>query len=316
MARTAAQRRNVRQKYVFLLTFLVLPLALFAVLVISPYLQAFYLALTDWTGYSPTYSFVGLQNFRYLFGLDGSPDRVFWAGLRNNLILLLVVPAATLALALFFATMLNLSGSTRSGAVRGITGSSFYRILFFVPQVISVAALGVMFSQVFQPQGLLNALLRQLGVADPPSWLADPGTALLTVIIVMVWMNVGFYMVYFSAAMASIPRELLEAAAIDKAGKGRTFFSITLPLLRPAVVTAFIYLGIMALDAFAIVQIMTIGPGGPNETTTVMALSIYQSFKQQGEFGYATAQGVILFAVTIVLAALTLRFTRREQVEL
>ena len=303
-------------KYPFLISFLVLPLVIFFVFVVSPYAQAFYLALTNWTGYTPSYDFVGLQNFRYLFGVGSAPDAIFWAGLRNNLILLVVVPAVTIAIALFFASMLNLSGSTKGGQIRGVTGSAFYRILFFIPQVISVAALAIMFQQVFQPGGLLNSLLRLLGVADPPSWLANPNTALLAVIAVMIWMNVGFYMVYFSAAMSGIPRELIEAAAIDKAGRFATFMRITLPLLRPSVVVAFVYLGIAALDAFAIVQLMTIGPGGPENSTTVMALSIYKNFKEQGLFGYATAQGIVLFVLTLVLAGFTLRITRREQVEL
>ncbi|MBA3528521.1 MAG: sugar ABC transporter permease [Propionibacteriaceae bacterium] len=303
-------------KYPFLITFLFLPMVIFVILVVSPYAQAFYLALTNWTGYSPNYDFVGLQNFAYLFGIGTAADKIFWAGLRNNMILLLVVPAVTIAIALFFATMLNLSGSTKGGQIRGVSGSGFYRILFFIPQVISVAALGIMFQQVFQPAGLLNALLRLLGIADPPTWLADPNTSLLAVIVVMVWMNVGFYMVYFSAAMSGIPRELLEAASIDKAGRWATFRLITFPLLRPSLTVSFIYLGIAALDAFAIVQIMTIGPGGPNNSTTVMALSIYKSFKEQGLFGYATAQGIVLFVVTLVLAAFTLRATRKEQVEM
>jgi N-acetylglucosamine transport system permease protein len=316
-ARARQRRRQLVQKYVFIGTFLLLPMIIFLIFVVSPYVQAFYLALTNWTGYSPSFEFIGLQNFEALFGLGAfNPDRVFWAGLRNNLILLVIVPAISIAIALFFASMLNLSGSTKAGQLRGVAGSAFYRVLFFVPQVISVAALAIMFQQVFHPGGLLNSLLRLLGVADPPSWLADPNTALLTVIIVMVWMNVGFYMVYFSAAMSGIPRELLEAAAIDKASRFQTFMRITLPLLRSSIIIAYIYLGVLCLDAFAIVQLMTIGPGGPNETTTVMALSIYKSFKEQGQFGYATAQGVVLFLITMVLAALTLRITRREQGEL
>lgn len=311
------RRRRLLHKYLFIVSFLILPLIIFLIFVVSPYLQAFYLALTNWTGYSPNFEIVGLQNFAALFGVgEFNPDRVFWAGLRNNLILLLVVPAVAIVIALFFASMLNLSGSTKAGQLRGVAGSAFYRVLFFVPQVVSVAALAIMFQQVFHPGGLLNALLRLLGVADPPSWLADPNTALLTVIIVMVWMNVGFYMVYFSASMSNIPRELLEAAAIDKASRFQTFLRVTLPLLRSSITVAYIYLGVLCLDAFAVVQLMTIGPGGPNETTTVMALSIYKSFKEQGQFGYATAQGVVLFLITLVLAVFTLRITRREQGDL
>lgn len=299
-----------RGKIPFLLVMLGLPLALFAMFVLSPFVQTFYLATTDWTGYTPSYNAVGLRNFQWIVETDGR----FWAGLRNNLVLLVVVPAITLALSLLFATLLNLSGSTKAGQVRGVPGAGFYRILFFMPQVISVVALGIMFQQVLQPHGLLNSLLHVVGV-DAPSWLADPRTALAAVVAVMVWMNVGFYMVFFSAAMASIPRELFEAAAIDKANSRQTFFRITLPLLWPAVQTAIVYLAIMCLDVLAIVQVMTIGPGGPNDTTTVMALSLLES-KNEGLFGYASAQGVVIFAITLVLAALMLRITRREQVQM
>lgn len=299
----------------FLAVFLAIPLAVFAVFVVSPYLQAFYFAITDWGGYNPSFSIIGLDNFTSIITAQGLSGKVFWLGLRNNLIMLIVVPIVTIVIALFFASMLNLSGATRSGAVAGVPGSAFYRILFFVPQVISVAALGILFQQFFQPNGLLNSFLRLVPMASPPAWLADTRFALLCVIIVMIWMHVGFYMVYFTAAMASVPKELLEAAAIDRAGKGQTFFRITLPLLWPSVQTALIYLGIFSLDALAIVQVMTIGPGGPDSATTVMALSLFQS-KQEGYFGYASAQGVVIFVLTLGLAALTLRMTRREQVEL
>lgn len=298
----------------FLLIFLGIPLALFALFVLSPFLQAFYLSITDWSGLTPTFNIVGLQNFKWIFGIGAPADTVFWTGLRNNLILLVLVPTITLVISLFFATMLNLSGATKGGQIRGVRGSAIYRVLFFLPQVISVAALGIMFGQVFQPNGLLNSLLRLVGI-DGTSWLANDSTALGVVVFVMVWMHVGFYMVYFSAAMAAIPRELLESASIDQASRARSFFSITLPLLWPSVQTAIIYMSIFCLDGLAIIQVMTIGPGGPNGHTEVMALSVFRSFKEDGMLGYATAQGVIVFILTGLLAALAMRLTRREQVE-
>ncbi|NNG20446.1 sugar ABC transporter permease [Naumannella sp. ID2617S] len=303
-----------RGRIPFLLTFLALPLVIFTTFVLSPFVQAFDLSTTDWSGLSPTFNRVGFQNYADILGLDGTPDQHFWHGLMNNAILLVTVPLLTIAIALFFATMLNLAG-TRSGQIRGVWGAPFYRFLFFVPQVISVAALGILFGQVFQPRGLLNALLGLVGI-EGRSWLADERTALICVIAVMVWMHVGFYMVYFSAAMASIPRELLEAASIDRASKLQTFFRVTLPLLWPAVQTALIYLAIFCLDGLAIIQVMTIGPGGPNGATEVMALSVYRSFKEEAWVGYASAQAVLVFILTSVLLALAMRITRREQVQL
>ncbi|OYO14095.1 ABC transporter permease [Enemella evansiae] len=303
-----------RGRVPFLLTFLVPPLVLFGIFVLSPFAQAFYLSITDWTGLTPDFNIVGLQNYKYILGIGAPPDLTFWRGLRNNLILLVLVPLITIAIALFFATMLNLSGA-RAGQIRGVWGAPAYRFLFFVPQVISVAALGIMFQQVFQPRGLLNSLLAVVGI-DGPTWLADDRFALGAVITVMVWTHVGFYMVYFSAAMAAIPRELLEAASIDQASKFQTFFRITLPLLWPAVQTALIYLAIFCLDGLAIIQVMTVGPGGPNGATEVMALSVYRSFKEQAWIGYASAQAVVVFFLTSILLALAFRITRREQVEL
>lgn len=302
----------------FLLAFLVVPLLLFAFFVVLPYLQAFFFAVTQWSGFQKfdiTADFIGFENFRAIFAAEGLSGEVFWTGLRNNLVMLVVVPVVTIVISLFFAAMLNLAGATKGGQIAGVAGSNFYRILFFVPQVISVAALGIMFQQFFQPNGLLNSLLRVVPGANPPAWLADSRFALVCVIVVMVWMHVGFYMVYFTSAMASVPRELLEAAAIDRAGRWSTFTRITLPLVWPAVQTALIYLGIFSLDALAIVQVMTVGPGGPDNATTVMALSMFQS-KQDGYFGYASAQGVVIFVLTMLLALLTLRLTRREEIEL
>lgn len=304
-----------RGRVPFLLTFLVPPLALFAIFVLSPFAQAFYLSTTDWTGLTPDFNVIGLQNYKYILGIGAPADLTFWHGLRNNVILLILVPLITIAISLFFATMLNLAGGTKSGQIRGVWGAPVYRFLFFVPQVISVAALGIMFQQIFQPHGLLNSLLGLVGI-DGPAWLADDRFALGAVITVMVWMHVGFYMVYFSAAMAAIPRELLEAASIDQASKLQTFFRITLPLLWPAVQTALIYLAIFCLDGLAIIQVMTVGPGGPNGATEVMALSVYRSFKDQAWVGYASAQAVLVFILTSILLALAFRITRREQVEL
>jgi N-acetylglucosamine transport system permease protein len=132
----------------------------------------------------------------------------------------------------------------------------------------------------------------------------------------MIWSAVGFYVVLFSAAMESIPQELMEAALIDGASSGAIFRRITVPLIFESVQVAFIYLGIAALDGFALVQIMTVGPGGPDNSTEVMGLGLWRNAFTYGKFGYASAMGVAMFLLTLSLAALLLRATRRERVEL
>ncbi|GLX02331.1 sugar ABC transporter permease [Microtetraspora sp. NBRC 16547] len=299
-------------KHRFLLSFLTIPLILYAVFVISPYVQAFYLALTDWRGVSSRQRFIGLGNFTRLLH-----DPVFWAGLRNNGVMLLVVPLATILFALFFASMLNLGGRRGRAGVRGARGTSLYRFVYFFPQVLSVAIIAVLWQFVYTPNaGLLNSVLDAVGLsALRNSWLAEPSLALWCVMAVIVWSAVGFYVVLFSAAMQSIPREIFEAAMLDGAGRRATFRRITLPLVWDNVQVAFIYLGIAAMDGFAIVQIMTVGPGGPDDATEVIGLGLWRNAFTYGKFGYASAMGVALFFLTLTLAALTLRVSRRDRVE-
>ncbi|MDY7089915.1 MAG: sugar ABC transporter permease [Actinomycetota bacterium] len=287
----------------FLLGALVPALVLHVIFVLSPYVQAFYLALTDWTGVAGQASFVGADNFARL----GS-DSLFLDAVRNNLVILAVVPLVTIAIGLFLASMLRHSPA-RIG--------QGYRIVYFFPQLLSLVVIAVLWSFVYNPNtGLLNSGLRAAGLGGlARSWLAEPGWALIAVMAVLVWSSVGFYVVLFSAAIEGIPAELFEAAKLDGAGRWATFWKVTLPLVRESVQVAFVYLGIAALDAFAVVQVMTVGPGGPDGATEVIGLSLYRTAFAYGKFGYASAMGVALFFATLTLAVLALRAGRRERLE-
>jgi N-acetylglucosamine transport system permease protein len=224
--------------------------------------------------------------------------------------LLVLLPLLTIGIALFFAFLLNVGGST---AGKGIWGSKVYRVVFFFPQVLAIAIVAALFQQVFRPDssGMINALLP----GSPVGFLSDPDIALWSILGVLVWQAVGFYVVLFSAGMASIPKDLFEAAAIDGAGRVSLFFRVTLPLLWDTIQVGWVYLGIAALDIFAIVWVMTAEQGGPDSSTTVMAAEIYRNAFHYFQFGYASAMGVVLFFFTIVFAALSLRLSRRERVE-
>jgi N-acetylglucosamine transport system permease protein len=191
-------------------------------------------------------------------------------------------------------------------------------VVYFFPQLLSVAIIAVLWQFVYTPNsGLLNGFLNAVGLSSwKRSWLAEPDLALWCVMAAMIWSAVGFYVVLFSAAMESIPAELMEAALIDGASAGAIFRRITLPLIFESVQVAFVYLGIAALDGFALVQIMTVGPGGPDNSTEVMGLGLWRNAFTYGKFGYASAMGVAMFLLTLSLAALLLRATRRERVEL
>ncbi|MEU4622981.1 sugar ABC transporter permease [Actinoplanes sp. NPDC023801] len=295
-------------KYPFIIGFLAVPVALYAIFVVAAYIQTFQLSVTSWSGFGPI-KYVGMANFEKLWN-----DELFWKSLRHNGYLLLLLPIVTIALALFFSFLLNVGGGTRGGVTRGIWGSKVYRVIFFFPQLMALAIVAVIFGRVFSSDksGMLNGLL-------PASWdpwllMADERWALTCILVVLVWQSVGFYVVLFSAGMGSIGEEIYEAADLDGAGKITLFFKITLPLLWNTIQTGWIYLGIAAFDAFALVNIMTVDRGGPDGATSVLAMMIYRNTFEYSQVGYASALGVVLFFLTLTFAALTLRVTRRDAV--
>jgi len=298
--------------YRFVVGFLLAPVALYVTFVLAPYAQAFYLAFTNWRGVSANPKFIGVDNFRRLLS-----DDTFWKAVRHHGVLLLVVPVLTIAIALFFSFMLNVGGRTRTGATAGVFGSRFYRVVFFFPQILAVVIVGVIFGRVYAPDGsgLLNGVLGWFG-AGPVLFMADPHLALWSIVGVLIWQAVGFYVVLFSAGMTAIPREIYEAALMDGAGRSAMFFRVTLPLLWDTLQVAWVYLGIAAFDAFAIVQVLSVDQGGPDGATTVLGMEIYRNAFTYSQFGYASAMGVALFFLTLTFAALALRVTRRETVEL
>jgi N-acetylglucosamine transport system permease protein len=297
-------------KYPFIIGFLAVPVALYVTFVVAAYLQTFQLALTDWSGLGPI-TYVGFDNFVTMWN-----DDLFWRSVQHNLFLLLALPLLTIGIALVFAFLLNVGGGTRGGITRGVRGSKLYRVIFFFPQLLALAIVAVIFGRVFSPDqsGMINGLL-------PAGWgpilfLADQDLALLCILVVLVWQAVGFYVVLFSAGMGSVPQEIYEAAALDGASRTTLFFRITVPLLWSTIQVAWVYLGIAAFDAFALVNIMTVERGGPDGATSVLAMMIYRNAFEFSQAGYASALGVSLFILTLAFAALTLRVTRRDAVEL
>ena len=202
-------------KYRFIVGFLVAPLALYAIFVIWPFVQSIYYSFTDWTGLSSDFKMVGFDNYSRM--LD---DDIFWKSLQHSVLLALLLPLVTLGLALFFAFMLNVGGRRRkNAAVAGVRGSAFYKIVYFFPQVLSIVIVALLFQFAFNPtSGMLNATLKAVGLKSlQPDWLGDPDLALYCVMVVLIWSTVGFFVVLFSAGMASIPKDFYEAALLDGA---------------------------------------------------------------------------------------------------
>lgn len=319
----------------FIIGFLSVPVVLYVVYVLVPYGQAFYFSLTNTTGFSPEHDFVGLDNY-----LELLKDDVYVRAIWHNVVILTLFPIVTILLALFFAFMLNVGGRSDKAGVRGVLGSSIYKFIFFFPQVLSIAIVAVIWRRVFQSNdgGMLNALLMALGLVDKQDpllflaesdsiypaikfgeYLLDAPVVLICLIVVAIWGSVGFYLVLFSAAMQSIPKDIFEAAVLDGSTRAQTFFKVTLPLLRDHVSIAWVYLGIMALDFYALVVGLTPGIGGPNHASEVMSSwMLTNSFRPDrfDAFAYACAMGVSIAIITLLLAAVQLRITRsRDKIE-
>ncbi|MWA14225.1 ABC transporter permease subunit [Streptomyces sp. BA2] len=299
------RRYRTLDKYRFIAGFLALPLAFYALFVISPFVQAIYYSFTDWSG-GPVANFIGFGNFTKMWN-----DERFWESLEVSVVLAVVAPLITLVLGMFFAYMITSGGRHRKGqAIAGVAGSSFYKVVYFFPQVLSVAIIAVVWGRVFNTNsGLINGGLDKVGI-DGPAWLGgDRGLALIAVMAVLSWSFVGFYVVLFSAAMGAIPRDIYEAALLDGAGRGRTFFSVTLPLIWDTVRTGWIYMGIQALDSFAIVLVMV-----PEHVLKVTPVFLYERFRD-GQYGYATSIGVVLLVLSMAFSLIVMRIGNRDRIE-
>lgn len=301
--------RPTPSRILFFALFLGVPMLIYIVFVVSPFVQAFYYSLTDWRGLARAPQFIGLDNYATLL-----QDPVFLKALRNNLIFMIVLPTVTISLAFALAILVTVGGDTR-GAIRGIRGATIFRVVSFFPYVIPAVVIGILFAFIYSPNGgLLNGLLNLIGLDIQIAWLGDRRFALAAIVVAVVWSLVGFYMVLFVAAIKSIPSEVVEAARIDGAGRFRLSVAVILPMVRENVSTAAVYMGIMALDMFVYINVMTPN-GGLGKSTEVVSRYLYQTAFSESRFGLASAMGVIMALLTMLMAVLVLFGTRQKKEE-
>jgi N-acetylglucosamine transport system permease protein len=294
------------QKYRLIIPFLLPAILLYGVFVVWPYAQAIYVSLTSWRGVSGSKPFVGLDNYQRLW-----QDERFHEALTRNGQLLVVLPLVTIAIALTFAALFT-QGSQQ------IRGAGFYRIVFFFPQIIPAVIVGILWSYIYTPNiGLLNGILRAIGLGNiSTSWLTDPKTVLWAIAAVAIWSSVGFYMVICLASMQSIPTSFYEAAILDGATRWTSFRDITFPLIWETIRTSIIYLAIAALDFFILIVVVSGGSTTMGaRRAEVAALYLYNQAFESSRWGYASAIGVVLLILTLLLSLGIMRATRRETYE-
>jgi N-acetylglucosamine transport system permease protein len=290
-------------KYRLIIPFLVPSLALYALFVLYPYVQAFWNSFHLWRGVSANKTWIGLDNYREL-----ADDEHFRNALTHNGQMLILLPLVTISLAMLFATLFVQGG-------KGVRGANFYRVVFFFPQVMSVVIVGILWQYIYNPNsGIVNGFLDAIGLDSlKRAWLGDTSTALWAVAAVVIWQAVGFYMVLFVAGMQSIPLDFYEAARLDGASKFAQFKDITFPLLWETTRVAIVYIAIYAIDLFTIVQVMT--EGRPQRSSDVVARFMYEEAFTHSQFGYASAIGVVILLLTLGLSIILLISSQRERLE-
>lgn len=271
--------------------FVIPAVVLYALLLALPIIQTFYYSLTRWNGINST--FIGLANYERLF-----TDPTFLRVVLNNLILLLAIPFAIL-IPLGVAFLLN----------EHVLGWRFFRSIYFLPTAISWVVIGVVAVRFFAQRGILNSVLASLGIPVKTDMLATELSAMIAVAITFVWSVFGTNTIIFITGMATLDRDVYEAARVDGASGLATFRHITIPLLMRFIQFAFVLTLITGFTAlFSLIFVMT--QGGPGFGTTTLEFFVYQTAFAQGEFGYAAAVGVVLFVIVFGISVIQLRLLR------
>jgi multiple sugar transport system permease protein len=251
--------------------------------VLIPLGLVFWYSLHEWNVLADTFDFVGGDNYQRLVD-DPNLSKV----LTNTAYFSVGLVVLNLSLALVLAVLLN----------QKLRGTTFFRVLFFSPVVVSLVAWTIVWGFLLQDNGGVNGLLNAIGVQGP-NWLRTDLTAMISVIVVQVFKNVGLNMVLFLAALQGVPQDLYEAARVDGANRWKQFWKITMPLISPTILLTSIITVVGSLQVFAQIAVLT--QGGPGVSTTVLVYYLYQRAFQFHEFGLGSTLSVLLFAIVLVL---------------
>ncbi|KXK61213.1 ABC transporter permease [Micromonospora rosaria] len=275
---------------------------LFVLVIGGPLLFTGYLSLTRWSGVGdPT--FVGLENYQRLW-----TDEVFWTSFRNTLAMIVAMVVAPTVVGLVLAALLF---DTIGRRFRPRTAAAL-RAAFYLPQVLPVVVAGIVWGWILRPDGALNGALDAIGLgALRHDWLGDPDTALPAVMGVMIWVQIGYPVVVFMAALQRVDPELYEAAELDGAGWWHRFRAITLPQIRPETFVVALTCTIAAMKVFGPIYALT--RGGPENATNVPSYFAYFTFFKKLQVGYGSAISTVLTLIIVVVALLFIRAQSRAE---
>lgn len=277
--------------------FLAPALGLLAIFTFYPVIFGTILSLFEYDVLNPP-KYVGLQQFQRLWG-----DRYFWIAITNSAKYVLVVPVIQLG-SILLAVLVN----------RQLRGIKAFRAAYYIPVITSWPVVGIMWSWMYDQQGIVNYVLQALQTIERPiPWLSHPTITLYAVMFVTMWKGLGWYMVIYLAGLQSIPTEYEEAAMIDGASRARVFWHVTVPLLRPYILLASLVSTMAAVKVFEEIFVMT--RGGPFFSTYTMFMYIFDEAFQELNMGYASALAVVLAAMILVFSVVNFRVFRRGGLE-
>ena len=263
-----------------------------------PFFQTFVLSFEDYSNsiYNPTW--IGLQNY---FKLFQSP--IFYKVLLNTFLYLFIAVPILATIPLFLAILLN-------NKMKGVT---LYKILIYLPVIVSIVVAAIAFKWLYADQGILNFFAQKLGY-NPIGWLTDTKFSLISVIIVTIWKGIGYYMMIYLAALMSVPKELYEACDIDGAGVIRKHLTVTIPHIMPTLALVSTISAISAMKVFAEIYVMT--KGGPLNSSKTIVYYIYERAFENLDLGYASAMAVVLLMIVMVFSFINIMCFERNRYQL
>lgn len=271
----------------------------FFVFILLPVVFSLFISFTDFNLFQgiKESTFVGLKNFIEMF-----KDSWFRASIRNNIIYTIVTIPISMFFSIILAVILN----------KNVYGKNVLKAMFFIPYISSIVAISAIWIQLFNPsKGMINQLLKVLGISNPPGWIGSLDWALPAIIIVGIWMGLGYNIIIYIAGLQSIPKELYESAQIDGANSIKTFLNITVPLVRNTTFFLIITNIITSFQVFGTVNIMT--NGGPGTATTVISQYIYVSGFRYYKMGYAAAMAWILLIIIFMFTMFQWKVQKRYE---
>lgn len=278
--------------------FIAIALVFYVAFAVVPSLMGIYLSFTDWNSYAKAIRFIGLDNYRTIF----SSDENYMHGIRNTAVFTVATIVLKTIIGLLLALMVN----------RGIRLKSFHRVVLFMPSVIPMLVVGIIFKSIYEPQhGLINEALRAIGLSSwTQHWLSDVRWAFKSVIAVDVWKGAGYIMVILLAGLQAISSSYYEAADIDGAGFWKKLRYITLPLLMPSLTVTTVLNLLYGLKIFDTVYVLT--NGGPGYATDVVYTQVFSQFSL-GSYGVGTALITVLFVIMTLMGFFAVKLMSREE---